>query len=188
MPRLLVDGILKPGAAILFLLGFGLPLVYFGFQSVEILGERTSPAAVRITLTRTQLFGLVSARRTAEDVDAVTETSVDLPRPVGPRGFLQVTNVALHAGGSETLVFLGSTNASEDLKRRVARELAAFVEDTHAGAYRGTFAMRSPFGWLGLPFLVLGLYGLIRWPWLFAAARKGQHGARGRRRTKGRLR
>ena len=178
MQRLLVDGVLKPGAAILFLLGFGLPLVFFGFQSLDIRGERTAPNAARVTLVRTQLFGLVTTSRTVDNAEAATETRVALPRPAPPRGLMHVTNVVIHAAGTETPVFLGSTNASEDLKRRVALELNGFLENPQAGAYRGTFAMWSPFGWLGLPFLMLGLYGLIRWPWLFAAARKHQRGGK----------
>ncbi|MCX7858818.1 MAG: hypothetical protein N2385_01905 [Chloroflexus sp.] len=76
-----------------------------------------------------------------------------------------VSSVALIAANQEFPVFLVLVVSMMSLKVCWSLKLTCFLLIKNQTDYTGTFAMRTMFGWLGLPFAAIGLFGLLRWPY-----------------------
>jgi hypothetical protein len=161
MKRFLLDAFVKPGVAILFFLGFGLPFVFFGFQSVDLHGLRKTEGQTSFTIARKHFWGIVKTERTVAHVEraatATSDTGTGTDRRV-------LQSAVLVAGSQETPVFMGASNVDDRLKKRLVTEVNTFIQDSSQTDYAGTFRIRNVFGWVGLPFAAIGLFGLLGWP------------------------
>lgn len=162
MRQFLLDAFLKPGIAILFLLGFGLPFLFFGFQSIEMHGIRETDDTATFTLKRKHFWGIVKFERTIAEVErAKTIASDD-----GTGTHRQLLQSAVLVAGSEEIpLFMGTSSADDDLNKRLVSEVNAFIQNSSNLQYTGTFGMRNVFGWVAIPFAAIGLLGLFRWPY-----------------------
>jgi len=181
--RFLAEAVVKPGAAILFCLGFGLPMTLFGFQCLELEGRRGANGVVSFRLTRYWLGGMLSSSR---DVSGVERVELAHTRTTSGGRRVGISQAVLVTGGGRVELFAGASNAQEDLKKRVVAEVDAFLKDFRRSEYLGQFRRRSVFGWAGLPFVVLGIIGLLRWPWvLYRKAHDDVNGGTGKRIPRG---
>jgi hypothetical protein len=77
MKEFFVKAILEPFAAILFCLIFGLPFVYFGFQTVHVQGRKDQQGSTAIEFTREHYWGLWEVSEYLEGVqNATLKTSI----------------------------------------------------------------------------------------------------------------
>ncbi|MCS6887719.1 hypothetical protein [Chloroflexus sp.] len=63
MKKFFLDAVIKPGLAIAFVLGFGLPWVFVGFQTVVLQGRRDWDGKATFIVSREHFFGLVKAEQ-----------------------------------------------------------------------------------------------------------------------------
>jgi hypothetical protein len=165
--QFILDALLKPLVAAAFLLGFGGFFVLGGFQSVRVDLAKGLDGTVNGTVLRSHLFGLYVAQT---QLTGVTGASVETRRTAaGPAGGSYrpgsiVSNVVIAADSGPTALFWGYSNVDENYKRAIARDLNAFIKRGDAKRFSEVFAIRNLFGWVGLPFLLLGVVGVLGWP------------------------
>ena len=151
-----------PGVAIIFCLAFGLPFVFAGFQDAHVQGVRGKDDSVTISVDRAHFFGLIHNRFQVEDVKEVNWVNTRIRRIGKPRR--TISGVFLITETEEQPLFFGSSNLNEDLKWRAINEINAFIDSTHQQEFLATYRIRNAFGWFGFPFFVLGIWGLLAWP------------------------
>lgn len=161
MRRFLLDALLKPGLATAFLVGFGGFFVFGGFQSARVELHRSAAGSVDGTLTRSHFFGIYAV---SCELSAVTRAVIDTGES-HPRFWIPVpiSGVALRSPSGSTPIFAGLSNVDEADKRRIAGALNDYLRGEDR-SFAATFAIHNAFGWVGLPFLLLGLYALATWP------------------------
>jgi hypothetical protein len=158
-----LDVILKPLAAMMFCLVFGLPFVYTGFQSVAVSGSKDESGAVSIDFTRKHFWGLWQVREHIENVQNAT-LKTSLIHRSNPRRVRLVSGVFIETEDQAIRLLAGSSNIDDNLKREAVNSLNAFIADPAQDDYAQTFRIANIFGWVGLPFLILGVWGLLAWP------------------------
>jgi hypothetical protein len=160
-----LDAILKPLAAIIFCLIFGLPFVYTGFQSIVLNGTKDDQGNVTIDFTRKHFFGLYRVEKHIEGVENATLKS-SLVRRSGIRNTRKtlVSGVFLETQNEAIRLIAGSSDVNDALKLDVVRSVNQFIDDVNQNDYQNKIRLSNIFGWFGLPFLVLGVLGLIGWP------------------------
>ena len=160
-----LDAILKPLAAIAFCLIFGLPFVYTGFQRIDVDGSKDEQGNVTIDFSRHHFFGLYRVERHVEGVENATLKS-SLVRRSGIRNTRKtlVSGVFLETQNEAIRLIAGSSDVNDALKLDLVRSINAFIDDVIQTDYQNTIRISNIFGWFGLPFLVLGVFGLIGWP------------------------
>ena len=159
-----LDAILKPLAAIAFCLAFGLPFVYSGFQRVDISGYKDGQGQVMIDFTRRHFWGLYRVEQHIEGVENATRKSSLVSKAgVGTRKTL-VSGVFIETESQAVRLIAGSSNVNDALKLETVRGINDFIDDPSQTQFSKTIRLSNVFGWVGLPFLVLGVWGLIGWP------------------------
>lgn len=167
MRKFILNAIVKPGAGILFFIGFGTPLIFFGFQSVGLNGLKDTDGKIAFTVVRSQLFGIMKNKETITHVkraELSKHTITNTPRPGIPLSESVLTNVAVVSPSEKLMVFIGDSEVDEVLKRKMVDEINGFINNPQDTEYTETFHIRNVFGWVGLPFAIFGLFGLITWP------------------------
>lgn len=167
---------LKAALAIAFFLGFGGFFVFLGFQSVELHLARGPDGRVDATVTRHHFLGLYRVTARASGVKAATietrRTSGSATRPGGlPR--VTTSNVVLEAASGDLPLFTCYSNVDEAYRRTIARRLNVFLGRADDARLSEVFRVRNVFGWVGLPFLLVGLLGLLGWPLTLLRGRRG---------------
>jgi hypothetical protein len=61
-------------------------------------------------------------------------------------------------------VSTGSSDVDDKLKWEIVESVNVFVESPNAIRYDETYRIHNVFGWFSLPFLTLGILGLVGWP------------------------
>jgi len=160
MARTWVEVVVKPLLAVLFCLLFGVPFVYFGFQTVRVRGEKGAGGTAVFDLTREHLWGLVRREARAE---GVTGAAIETGRSGSGTRRRLVSRVVLATGSGSVPLFAGSSNVDDGAKREAVGRINEFLADPAAGSFERTLRVRNVFGWVGLPFLALGVAGLVGW-------------------------
>ena len=156
------EAVLKPALAILFCLVFGGFFVFFGFQAVYVCMTRTASGQVTGTLTRQHFWGLYSAEYILNDV---TGAAIETTRSHRSRArHFSGSNVVISCGSSKIPLFSGSSNIDSGIKRSVVERINSYIRNESVASLHEKIRLRNAFGWVGLPFLVLGLWGLLGWP------------------------
>jgi hypothetical protein len=163
MKDFLIKAILEPFAAIAFCLAFGLPFVYVGFQTVDIEGWKDPQGQVTIDFNRVHYWGIWQVDEHIENVQNATLTTSRIHR-TNPRRLRLVSGVFLETETEAVRLFAGSSNVNDNLKWETIDSLNAFIDDPNQVQFNQTFRLTNVFGWVGTPFLVLGVLGLIGWP------------------------
>jgi hypothetical protein len=159
-----LDAILKPLAAIAFCLVFGLPFVYTGFQWIDVDGKKDDQGDVTIDFTRKHFFGLYRVEEHIDGVVSATQKSSLVRKPgVDTRKSL-VTGVFVENENEAVRLIAGSSDVNDTLKLDAVRSINEFIADADQTEFSKTIRLSNIFGWVGLPFLVLGVLGLIGWP------------------------
>ena len=154
--------ILYPALAILFCLAFGVPFTYAGFQHAIVEGTRKENGSVTFEVDRSHYFGLIHQEYQIEEVEQASWVSIRVRRYGKPRRLL--SGVYLISSTEEQPLFFGSSNVNEDLKWRAINEINGFLDDPDRLEFSEEYRIRNLFGWFGLPFLVLGVWGTLSWP------------------------
>ena len=172
MDGLFLRGFLKPMLALVSLLGFGGFFVFGGFQSTTLALHRSQAGGVDGTLTRSHFFGLYTVSTELRAVQrAIVDTGTSHPRP---GVVLHVSGVALLSDSGKTRIFVGMSNVDGAYKREIARTVNGYLARRDHRAFHETFTMRNFFGWIGLPFLLVGLYGAFMWPVTILRSRRAR--------------
>lgn len=161
-PGFLVCACLKPSLAVVFFLGFGGFFVFGGFQSATVQLQRDIAGTVNGRLTRSHFSGLYTVSR---DLRGITRAAIETGE-AHPRFLLAsaVSRVALVSESNSTPIFAGFSNVDEADKRRIARTVNQYLGRGDDRAFHETFRVRNMFGWVGLPFFLIGIYAVLSWP------------------------
>ena len=163
MKDFLLEGLLYPFLAILFCLAFGVPFTYVGFQDVYLTGTKDANGYVSMDLSRKHYWGLYTVEEHAEDViEARIITS--RPKRIGKARRLLSGAYLVTAADEQIRLMAGSSNTDYSIKREIVLAVKDFVEDPAQMKFDQNFKIQNVFGWFGLPFLTLGVLGLIGWP------------------------
>lgn len=162
MKDFIVKAILEPFLAILFCLAFGLPFTYVGFQVVDIELKKDDHQEVSLDFTRKHYWGLIQINEHLEKVENATRKT-NLYRRKSTRHFLG-TGVFIETATGATRLIAGSSNVNDDVKLEMVRAINGFIDDPNSSGLNLSFRVNNLFGWFGLPFLILGVLGLIGWP------------------------
>ena len=160
MKAFLLDAVLKPFVAILFCLAFGVPFVYVGFQTARVEGMRDSEGVVDISFTRKHYWGLVQVRDQVEGVQAAS-LEVSRVRSNGRRRL--VSGVWITSETEAVRLLAGSSNVDDAKQWEIGNRINDFI-DGGEEHFSQTVRISNIFGWFGLPFLVLGVWGVAGWP------------------------
>ena len=162
MKDFLLEGLLYPFLAILFCLAFGVPFTYVGFQNIHLTGTKDVDGQVSMDLSRKHYGGLYTVQ---EHADNVIEASIITSRPrIGGRRRL-VSGVYLVTNQNEHIrLMAGSSSTDYRTKREMVLAVKEFVESPTHTQFDHSFHIQNAFGWFGLPFLIIGILGLIGWP------------------------
>jgi hypothetical protein len=163
MKEFFIKALLEPFVAILFCLAFGLPFVYAGFQTVYVEGAKDPQGMVIIDFNRRHYWGLWQINEHVENVQNAALQTSQIHRS-GPRRIGLVSGVFIETETEAVRLLAGSSNIDDDLKREIVQSINNFINDPEQNHYTGTFQVANIFGWVGLPFLILGVAGLLGWP------------------------
>jgi len=158
----ILELIVYPGLAILICLAFGVPFAYAGFQTASVQGTKDANGSTTLVVDRSHYFGLIHNKFEIEEVEGARWVNTRVRRAGKPRRLL--SGVYLVSDSEEQPLFFGSSNINEDLKWQAINEINDFLEDPEALVFSAAYRIRNLFGWFGLPFLVLGVWGLLAWP------------------------
>ena len=160
MKEFLLEGLLYPLVAILFCLAFGVPFTYAGFQTIHVEGMKTD-GVVRMDFSRTHFWGLYRVEKHVEGV-----LGADLANDRFRQGgfWRRAAGVFLVTETEAIRLMAGSSDVDDDLKWEMVNSINAFVDTPGSIKYDQTFRIHNIFGWFGLPFLLLGVLGLMGWP------------------------
>jgi hypothetical protein len=160
MKGFLLEGLLYPFFAILFCLAFGVPFTYAGFQIIHVEGTKEN-GVVSMDVTRRHYWGLYTVENHVDHV-----INADLANDRFRQGgyWRRASGVFLVTETDRVRVMAGSSDVDDKLKWKIVESINEFVEDPNATYYDETYRIHNIFGWFGLPFLVLGILGLIGWP------------------------
>lgn len=167
MSEFLLKKIIQPGLAILFCLAFGVPFVYTGFQTVEISGSKDAESQVSMDITRSHFAGLYTIHSHVENVEGATRSYTRVPKPgVGSyrSGRSTLSGVFLIGEPAGVRVIAGSSNVDGALKFELIDSINTFIDSEDRTSYHQVFRIANIFGWFGLPFLAIGVLGLLGWP------------------------
>jgi hypothetical protein len=160
MKEFLLEGLLYPFLAILFCPAFGVPFTYAGFQTIHLSGGKEN-GDVTMHLQREHYWGLYRVEEQAEGVLGAEWKNFRFRQSGYWR---RAASVYLVTETEPLRVIAGSSDADENLKWEIIHSVNDFIKDPGATVYEETFRIHNKFGWFDLPFLVLGILGLIGWP------------------------
>ena len=165
MKDFLVKAILQPFLAILFCLAFGVPFVYVGFQTVDVRGYKDERGTVTIDFTRKHFWGMYRVEEHIEDVENATLKS-SLARTTDIRRTRKtlVSGVFIQTETEAVRLIAGSSDIVDALKLDAVRSINNFIDTSDQTEFSKTIRLSNIFGWFGLPFLLIGVLGLIGWP------------------------
>lgn len=167
LKKFILDAFLKPLMATAFFVGFGGFFVFGGFQSVKVDLTKGVDGKVDGTVLRSHFSGLYTVRTHVSGVtEAILETRHTEPGPAG--GFYRigstVSGVVITADSGRTSLFWGHSNVDETYKRAIVKDLNTFMKDDDVNRFTAVFTIRNVFGWVGFPFFLLGMVGVLGWP------------------------
>ena len=174
--RFLVDAFLKPLTASVFFLGFGGFFVFGGFQSVQVDLHRGIGNTVNGKITRSHLFGLY---RVSTEVEGITEATIETRRSrrsSSNLAMLPVSGLVLNSKSGSTPVFWGFSNVDEKFKGRIKSTLNHYIRNADGNSFQETFVIRNLFGWVGLPFFLIGILAALSWPVIIVAGWRKHYG------------
>jgi hypothetical protein len=163
MKEFFVKVFLEPFAAILFCLAFGVPFVYFGFQTVHVEGQKDHRGSVTIEFTRKHYWGLWQVNECLEEVQNATRKT-SITHRSGPRRIRLTSGVFIETETGAVRLLAGSSTVDDKLKLETVNSINDFINDPTQTDFEKKIRVSNVFGWVGLPFLVLGVLGLIGWP------------------------
>lgn len=170
MKSFVFQALLKPFLALLFFLAFGGGFVFVGFQDVAVQGRRTS-AGVRLEVTRTHFWGLL---RLSDHLEGVTSVGIETRRSGSGTKRRTVSNVVVRSPTDSMSLFTGDSNVDEELKRTATERISAFLADDKAKGFTETFNTANVFGYVGMPFLLIGISGVFGWPFTIVRQLRGR--------------
>jgi hypothetical protein len=163
--KFIIDAFLKPLLAIVFFLGFGGFFVFGGFQSVKVELTKGVDNSVNGKITRSHLFGFYTVSTDIEEIrEAAIETRRTSTAGSGRSGPLLASGLVLVTRSGGTPLFLGFSNVDDDLKHEIKNTLNRYIRSENTDSFQDTFIVRNLFGWVGLPFFLIGIIGVLSWP------------------------
>ena len=162
MKDFFIKTFVEPFVAILFCLAFGIPFTYVGFQIVEIEMRMDEGNTVTLDFRRKHYWGLIQIDEHIEVIENAT-LKTNLYRRKSTRHFLG-SGVFVQTATEAIPLLAGSSNVNDNLKREMVRTINDFIENPKTQTLEATFRINNLFGWFGLPFLIIGILGLVGWP------------------------
>ena len=160
MKKLLPKGLLYPSVAILFCLAVGISFTYTGFQTVQIQGTK-SDGRVSMDITYGHYWGLYKIET---HIESVIGAALVTDRVRQDENQKTVSGAFLLTGSDTVRLLAGSSNVNEDLKWEMVNSINEFIHNSSSSQYEQTFRIQNILGWVGLPFLTLGILGLVALP------------------------
>jgi hypothetical protein len=151
MKGFLLEAILQPFVAILFCLGFGLPFVYLGFQTVYIEGNKDQRDGVTIDFNRKHFWGIWQINEHFQNVQNATLKTSLTHRP-GPRRVRLTSGVFIETETKAVRLLAGSSNVNDKPKRGTVQSINAFIKDPERNHFTETIHLKNIFGGWGSPF------------------------------------
>ncbi len=171
MKKFFLDAFLKPFFAIFFFTAFGGAFVFFGFQSVYLTGHKEPNGTAIFDLERKHFLGLFTFKDHLEGVRGAGLTTSSS----GSSGrTLSLTSAALISDGRDLPIFMGSSTVDDSVKKEIIRKVNGFMQDVNALDFKDSVHIYNLFGWIGLPFFLIGLWGLLAWPFHIYSCLKKQ--------------
>lgn len=162
MKKFLLDAIVKPFVAILFFTAFGGGFVFFGFQSVDLTGHKEPGGTASFDLERKHLLGLVTFR---EHIDGVREAGMTTSRSSSSGRSQTLSNAVLISDTRSLPIFTGSSNLDDGAKQEIIRKVNTFLQDQNGREFKDSAHIYNLFGWVGLPFFLIAIWGILGWPY-----------------------
>jgi hypothetical protein len=75
-----------------------------------------------------------------------------------------VSGLVLVTRSGGTPLFRGFSNVDDELKHEIKNTLNRYIRSEDTDSFQDTFIIRNLFGWVGLPFLLIGIFGVLSWP------------------------
>ena len=163
MKKFLIKAIFQPFIAIAFCLALGLPFVYVGFQTVNIQGTKNQDESVTISFQRKHYWGFIKVNETIENVQKVTLNSSLIQRSQSRRT-RSVPGVFLENEREAVRLLAGPSELNNNLNWDAVQSIKDFIKDPQQDEFLKTIRLTNLIGWFGLPFLFLGILGLLSWP------------------------
>ena len=157
MKELLLEGLLYSFLAILFCLAFGIPFTYAGFQTIYLQGMRDN-GPINMHLEREHFWGMY---RIEEHVEGVLGADLKNDRFRHSGYWRRASYVHLVTATGTVRVIAGSSDVDDKLKWEIVNSVNAFVNNPSRTHLDETYRIHNVFGWFGLPFLALGVPGLV---------------------------
>jgi ABC-type long-subunit fatty acid transport system fused permease/ATPase subunit len=157
----ILDKLVWPLLAILFFSGVGSCLIFFGHQTIRIDSANSVEKTIVVDYTHEHFWGLLKISRRIEKVEyaeIVSSTHREFGRIVSASSVVLVTD-------KEKKVSLGlSAGLSYGDKRNIVDKINAHIQDHRGKSLSEKLRVRNVFYWIGLPFLAIGVLGIIGWP------------------------
>jgi hypothetical protein len=160
MKEFLLEGLLYPFLAISFCPAFGIPFTYAGFQTIHLEGTKMN-GSTSMHLQREHFWGLY---RIEEHIEGVTGAVLKNDRFRQAGYWRRAVGVHLVSQTETVRVIAGSSDVDDKLKREIINSVNDFVDNPGRSRFDETYHIHNVFGWFGLPFLILGILGLVGWP------------------------
>ena len=164
MNKLLVHELKKPFLAMLIGMTFGLPCVYFGFQTLRIAGHKDPAGSVTIDFEREHFGGLVRLTGQARNVRGATVRTSRSSNARGKGVSETIVEVFVETDDEAVSLMAGASSMKESAKRELVAGINAFVGDAARPRFARSIDLESVFGWIGLPLLAVGVIGLLALP------------------------
>lgn len=129
-------------------------------------------------ITRSHFFGVYSVSTEVEGITEVTtETRLSRTSSSNLASF-PISGLVLNAKSGGTPVFWGFSNVDEKYKGRIKSTLNHHIRNGDGSSFHETFVVRNLFGWVGLPFFLIGIYAALSWPVTIVSVWKEHYGSR----------
>jgi hypothetical protein len=166
MKKILLEALIYPVIIFLLCLGIGIPLVFIGFQTLSMTGTRSASDIVSYQITRKHYFGLYTIK-----LDVARAKGAHIIKRKGLRGFME-SGAYLITSGKDVPLLLGAGKSDSRVKKNVVESVNNFLDDRAAKNCSNIFHISNVYGFIGLPFLVFGLLGILGWPSAIASGVK----------------
>jgi len=166
MKKFIIDILIKPFFAILFFVGFGGFFVYGGFQLLHIKCNKNSEKNVACDISKEHFWGFVKSEFHVEGVNNVEiEKHITRGRWTKRRGRRYTLTTVVINTESRKIPLLEASNVDDKLKRDLIKKMNTYLIDQNETYFDESFSVKNIFGWVGLPFLVIGILGILSWPY-----------------------
>jgi len=162
MKKLLLDALVKPFFAIAFCLLFGAGFIFAGYQTIMVSSEKGSDGNVVFAYTQEHFWGYLKFPHRMEGVNKAEVARHKGRRKHGHR--TTTTSTVALVSDTERRALIGGSNLDQGIKNDMVERINAYLQNPQEYTFSGKWHIRNVFYWVGLPFFLIGMVGLVGWP------------------------